>query len=496
MLHQSALLDINFTTSQKDILFRLDRLNSCTIIETASRIHGSAGPSALDAAAWYNMLQKHEEQSTRLANALAKTAIPIGPGYGFFQNAPKCKILAFDESLESAKRLFSHTEISICKSELIIFGSPIGSAEFVQENVCKKAEELSALVDGLATVAVVDPHVSYVAQTISLQARYGISGESDKLLKAIASRKSRTTRRKYVDIISKLRLTISIRIAKSASICIIQSTRNAGFTTEELEALRNRRLGDKSLSGRRLVCHIDIRCRYFVFQMIHLTKTKHYCLWKGRNRTERVAQANLPRVGLPIVSAKVLEKIEDGDVRGTVRLWFNDERFVMTNSETLEQLKHMHPAKMFQAAGEPNCSRITLERHSFVLKCICWWYRRFDPSSSQGSRVSEQRCVTACQASTAKLRAQLLAVAAKHSGDFLRDLPISAIGTRLDDYSITAAVALRLGVDFCQPFKCRCGAICERLASPGIDCRYSLGRRARRADVNGLIQKAQMVADV
>ncbi|KAI0988278.1 hypothetical protein GJ496_003317 [Pomphorhynchus laevis] len=72
-----------------------------------------------------------------------------------------------------------------------------------------------------------------------------MSVESDKLLKAIASRKSRTTKRKYADIISKLRLTICIRIVKSASICIIQSTINAGFTTEELEALLNRRLEDK-----------------------------------------------------------------------------------------------------------------------------------------------------------------------------------------------------------------------------------------------------------
>ncbi|KAI0979549.1 hypothetical protein GJ496_000586 [Pomphorhynchus laevis] len=77
MHHQSALLVITYTTSQEYILFRLDRLNGSTIIETASRIHGSAGPSALDVAAWYNMLQKHNEQSTRLANALAKTAIRI-----------------------------------------------------------------------------------------------------------------------------------------------------------------------------------------------------------------------------------------------------------------------------------------------------------------------------------------------------------------------------------------------------------------------------------
>ncbi|KAI0979133.1 hypothetical protein GJ496_010260 [Pomphorhynchus laevis] len=145
MPHQSALLDINFTTSQEGILLRLDRLNGSTITETASRIHESAGSSALDAAAWYNMLQKHEEQSTRLANVLAKTAIPT---------------------------LLTHTEISICESGLIILGSPIGSAEFVQVNEYKKYGEQSALVNGFAAVAVVDPHVAYVAQTISLQARW------------------------------------------------------------------------------------------------------------------------------------------------------------------------------------------------------------------------------------------------------------------------------------------------------------------------------------
>ncbi|KAI0986721.1 hypothetical protein GJ496_001002 [Pomphorhynchus laevis] len=128
----ASSLDIHFTTSKEDILFRLDRLNGSTIIETASRIHGSAGPSALDAAAWYNMLQKHEEQSTRLANALATTAICI-----------------------SSTNMDPYILRRLTTSRLI----PLDKNH---ENVCKKAEELSALVNGLATVAVVDPHVAVV----------------------------------------------------------------------------------------------------------------------------------------------------------------------------------------------------------------------------------------------------------------------------------------------------------------------------------------------
>ena len=49
---------------------------------------------------------------------------------------------------------------------------------------------------------------------------------------------------------------------------------------------------------------------------------------------------------------------------------------------------------------------------------------------------------------------RLLAVAAPHSGDWLKALPMSSCGLRLDDEAIRVAVGLRLGARLCLPHTC------------------------------------------
>src|SRR6185503_6044 len=62
-------------------------------------------------------------------------------------------------------------------------------------------------------------------------------------------------------------------------------------------------------------------------------------------------------------------------------------------------------------------------------------------------------------ATTPVNRARVLACSRPEAGAWLQALPSPPLGTHLDNESFRIAVALRLGVQICQPHKCRlCGA--------------------------------------
>ena len=52
-------------------------------------------------------------------------------------------------------------------------------------------------------------------------------------------------------------------------------------------------------------------------------------------------------------------------------------------------------------------------------------------------------------------RARLLSVSTKESGAWLRALPVSALGLRMDDNTVRVAVGLRLGMAICGPHSCQ-----------------------------------------
>ena len=51
-------------------------------------------------------------------------------------------------------------------------------------------------------------------------------------------------------------------------------------------------------------------------------------------------------------------------------------------------------------------------------------------------------------------RSRLLAVSTRESGAWLRALPVSALGLRMDDDTVRVAVGLRLGAPVCGPHHC------------------------------------------
>ena len=92
--------------------------------------------------------------------------------------------------------------------------------------------------------------------------------------------------------------------------------------------------------------------------------------------------------------------------------------------------------------------------------------------------------------STEANRARLLAVSTPESGAWLEALPSAALGNHLNDDALRISVALRLGIDICQPHQCRCGSQVDSKGHHGLKCSFSAGRHSRHGALNSIVQKA------
>ena len=100
-------------------------------------------------------------------------------------------------------------------------------------------------------------------------------------------------------------------------------------------------------------------------------------------------------------------------------------------------------------------------------------------------------------ASDPRSRARLLAVTTRESGAWLKALPISSLGLRMDDDVVRTAVGLRLGVPLCRPHLCRhCRQEVDELATHGLSCIKSEGRHPRHAAINSIIQRSLALAQI
>jgi len=89
-------------------------------------------------------------------------------------------------------------------------------------------------------------------------------------------------------------------------------------------------------------------------------------------------------------------------------------------------------------------------------------------------------------------------VSAPHAGAFLRDVPITACGTRLHDRSLRIAIALRLqGAPVCAEHSCVCGAVIDDVSGThGFSCRKVASHLAHHNAVNELIHRALLTAGI
>ena len=93
-------------------------------------------------------------------------------------------------------------------------------------------------------------------------------------------------------------------------------------------------------------------------------------------------------------------------------------------------------------------------------------------------------------------RERSFSASAPYSGDWLLALPIASCGLRLDDEAIRVAVALRLGLDLGAPHTCRCGALVDARGQHGLVCKRASSRIARHQQLNDLVTRALVSADV
>ncbi len=94
-------------------------------------------------------------------------------------------------------------------------------------------------------------------------------------------------------------------------------------------------------------------------------------------------------------------------------------------------------------------------------------------------------------------RARLLAVSIKESGAWLRALPVSSLGLRMDDNTVRVAVGLRLGTSICGPHQCQhCSVIVDELGRHALSCRQSEGRHQRHTALNDIVKRALSSAKI
>jgi len=86
------------------------------------------------------------------------------------------------------------------------------------------------------------------------------------------------------------------------------------------------------------------------------------------------------------------------------------------------------------------------------------------------------------------------AAGVRHSGDWLLTLPISSCGLRLEDESVRIAIAMRLGLNICQPHKCKCGSDVDSYASHAFVCKLARAKGARHSAVNDIIARTLVSA--
>ena len=91
-------------------------------------------------------------------------------------------------------------------------------------------------------------------------------------------------------------------------------------------------------------------------------------------------------------------------------------------------------------------------------------------------------------------RARLLASSTKESSKWLQVIPSSKLGLLLDNNAARIAVALRLGCQICEEYRCVCGKMVDKFGRHGLSCKNSKGWIPGHNDINSIFSHAFSLA--
>ena len=95
-----------------------------------------------------------------------------GPAYGYNPNPTKTCLVAKEENIDMAKKVFQGTGISMTEEGKRHLGAAIGTQAFVESYIKRKVSEWVNAVECLSSIAHTKPHAAYTAFTHGLMSKW------------------------------------------------------------------------------------------------------------------------------------------------------------------------------------------------------------------------------------------------------------------------------------------------------------------------------------
>ena len=96
----------------------------------------------------------------------------IGPGFGYYPNATKTKLLVKTEHVEYARTVFRETSIEITTEGVRLLGSVIGGEMFTNHYLTEKMKEWASEIKNLAEIPKTEPQATFACLTHGLLSIY------------------------------------------------------------------------------------------------------------------------------------------------------------------------------------------------------------------------------------------------------------------------------------------------------------------------------------
>ena len=110
--------------------------------------------------------------------------------------------------------------------------------------------------------------------------------------------------------------------------------------------------------------------------------------------------------------------------------------------------------------------------------------------------ITYQNLADSLLSGTADPVEQARLLASRSEGDWLVTILIASIGLKMNKSSVRIPVGLRLGINLVHPHQFCCGTMVTSDGHHGHSCKKSAGRQSCHSQINGIIHRTFLSADV